>query len=213
MKLCWILPHFTCLHRSRQFILGALRRAQKLLRLVALSVSPTIVDHDSTNFVKTVSLCYVVECMYVFAFKLICFDQSFFGATFAVHLICQVGFVIGNPSGSRLEILGRKRSWKNGSSSMMSILMNRPLLDDPVFQSTDYIDCIPGATRIPKQCDPGPCETTILRDQPYFWERLEAPLPPLRSRPKCDFIHPQQLRPFPERLELPFSSVALLSGY
>ena len=67
-----------CLHRSRPFILGTLRRAQKVLRLVSLSVSPTIVDHDSTNFLNTVSLCCVVECMYVFAFKLIRFDQSFF---------------------------------------------------------------------------------------------------------------------------------------
>ena len=85
-------------------------------------------DHDSTNFLKTVSLCCVDECMYVFAFKLIRFGQSFFGATFAVHFICQVGFVIGNPSGSRLEILGIKPLWKNGSSSVMSTLMNRPLL-------------------------------------------------------------------------------------
>ena len=84
---------------------------------------------------------------------------------------------------------------------------------DPVFQSTDYSDCIPGTTTISQQCDPVPCETTIPRDKPHFWERLEAPLLPLRSRPKCNFIHPQQLSPFPERLELPFSSDAMLSGY
>ena len=80
------------------------------------------------NFLKTDSLCVVVECMYVFAFEPLCLDQSFFGAAFAVRLLCQVGFVIGNPSGSRLEIVGRKPLWKNGSSSVMSILMNRPLL-------------------------------------------------------------------------------------
>ena len=43
-------------------------------------------------------------------------------------------------------------------------------IDDPVFQGTDYSDCIPGATRISKQCDPVPCETTIPRDQPHFWK-------------------------------------------
>ena len=86
-------------------------------------------------------------------------------------------------------------------------------VDDPVFQSTDYSDCIPGATMISKQCDPVPCESTIPRDQLHFWERLKAPLLPLRSRPKRDFIHPQQLSPFPERLELPFSSDDILSGY
>ena len=64
-----------CLHRFRPFILGTLRRARKVLRLVALSVSPTIVDHDSMNFIKTVSMCCVDECMYVFAFKLISFSQ------------------------------------------------------------------------------------------------------------------------------------------
>ena len=37
-------------------------------------------------------------------------------------------FVNGNPSGSRLEIHSRKLLWKSGSSSVMSILMNRPLL-------------------------------------------------------------------------------------
>ena len=43
-----------------------------------------------------------------------------------------------------------------------------------------------------------------LKIRPIFWERIEAPLPPLRPRPKCNFIHPRQLSPFPERLELPF---------
>ena len=44
-----------------------------------------------------------------------------------------------------------------------------------------------------------------------FWERTEAPLPP--PRPGCNFIHPKQLSPFPERLELPFPSEETLSGY
>ena len=44
-----------------------------------------------------------------------------------------------------------------------------------------------------------------------FWERTEAPLPP--PRPGCNFIHPKQLSPFPERLELPFPSEEILSGY
>ena len=44
-----------------------------------------------------------------------------------------------------------------------------------------------------------------------FWERTEAPLPPPRIR--CNFIHPKQLSPFPERLNLPFSYDETLSGY
>ena len=51
------------------------------------------------------------------------------------------------------------------------------------------------------------------QDKAYFWERIEAPLPPLWPRPKCNFTHPRQLSPFPERLELPFSKDEILSGY
>ena len=46
-----------------------------------------------------------------------------------------------------------------------------------------------------------------------FGERIEAPLPPLRPRARCNFIHPRQLSPFPERLELPLSNVEILCGY
>ena len=50
-------------------------------------------------------------------------------------------------------------------------------------------------------------------DKACFWERIEAPLPPLRPRPKCDFIHPRLLSQFPERLVLPFSNEVILSSY
>ena len=43
-----------------------------------------------------------------------------------------------------------------------------------------------------------------------FWERAETPLP--LPRPGCNLIHPKQIRPFPERLKLPFSSDEILSG-
>ena len=43
-----------------------------------------------------------------------------------------------------------------------------------------------------------------------FWEKTEAPLPPPRRR--CNFIHPKQLSPFLECLELPFPSGEILSG-
>ena len=56
---------------------------------------------------------------------------------------------------------------------------------------------------------PGNLRGLKIRDT--FWERNEAPLPPLR--PRCNFIHPRQLSPFPERLELPFTSDEILSGY
>ena len=59
----------------------------------------------------------------------------------------------------------------------------------------------------------GPWEPAKPHDIACFWKRIEAPLPPLRPRPKCDFIHPRQLSPFPERLVLPFSNEVILSGY
>ena len=32
-------------------------------------------------------------------------------------------------------------------------------------------------------------------------------------QPRCNVIHPRQLSPFPERVELPFSSDEILSGF
>ena len=83
----------------------------------------------------------------------------------------------------------------------------------PVLHSTDHSDCIPETPRISKQFDSLPWEPTRPQDKAYFWERIEAPLPPLRPRPKCNFTHPRQLSPFPERQELPFSSDEILFGY
>ena len=67
--------------------------------------------------------------------------------------------------------------------------------------------------RISKQFASLRWEPSKLHDKACFWERIDAPLPSLRPRPKCNFIHPRQLSPFPERLELPFSNDEILSGY
>ena len=86
-------------------------------------------------------------------------------------------------------------------------------MDFPVLHSTDHSDCIPETPRISKLFDSLPSEPTRPQDKAYFWERIEAPLPPLRPRPKWNFIHPRQLSPFPQRLELPFSSDDMLCGF
>ena len=75
------------------------------------------------------------------------------------------------------------------------------VMDFPVLHSTDHADCIPETPRPSRQFDSLPLEPTRPQDKAYSWERIEAPLPPLRPRPKCNFIHPRQLSPFPERLE------------
>ena len=90
------------------------------------------------------------------------------------------------------------------------------VMDFAVLHSTDHIDCTRDdhpPTPTPRQPDSLPWEPTRSQDKGYFWERIEAPLPPLRPRPKFNFIHPRQLSPFPERLELPFSSNEILCGY
>ena len=175
----WVLPHSRYLHRSRPFILCTLRRAPKVLRLVALGVSPTIVDDDSTNFLKTVSLCRGLR-----ACTCLLSSQSVWISPFLVPPFLFISYV---RLGLSLETL-LDPGWRHLEESPYGVFIS---IDDPVFQSTDYSDCIPGTTRISKQCDPVPCETTTPRDKPHFWKRLEAPLPPLRPRPKCNFIHPQ----------------------
>ena len=77
--------------------------------------------------------------------------------------------------------------------------------------NTDNIrDDHPPTPRPSRPPDSLPWEPTRPQDKAYFWERIEAPLPP--SRPRCNFIHPRQLSPFPERLELPFSNDEILCG-
>ena len=78
--------------------------------------------------------------------------------------------------------------------------------------NTDYIcDDDPPTPRPSRQPDFLPWEPTRPQDKAYFWKRNAAPLPPLQ--PRCNFIHPRQLSPFPERLKLLFSNDEILSGY
>ena len=48
-------------------------------------------------------------------------------------------------------------------------------------------------------------------DTPAFWENSEAPLP--HPKRMCNFIHPKQPCPFPERWKLPYPEEEILSGY
>ena len=87
------------------------------------------------------------------------------------------------------------------------------VVDFLVLHSTDHADCIPEIPRPSRQFDSLPWEPSRPQGKAIFWKRTEAPLPPLRPRPKCNFIHPRQFNPFPERLELPFSNDEILCGY
>ena len=85
-------------------------------------------------------------------------------------------------------------------------------MDFPVLHSTDHSDCILETPTISKQVGSLPWEPTRPQDKSFVWERIEAPLPPSRPWPECNLIHPRQLCPFPERLELPFSDDEILSA-
>ena len=80
-----------------------------------------------------------------------------------------------------------------------------------MLHSTDQSEHIPVTPRVAKQFTSLLRETAKPLDKACCWERIEAPLPPLRPRPKCSFIHPRQLCPSPERLVLPFSDELILS--
>ena len=69
----------------------------------------------------------------------------------------------------------------------------------------------PSAPRPAGQLDALTWEPVGPQGTASLWESTEAPLPPLR--PRCNFIHLEQLSPFPERLELPFPSEEILSGF
>ena len=70
--------------------------------------------------------------------------------------------------------------------------------------SADQGDVLLETPSVSKIAPSLPWESANPLEKACFWERTEAPLPPLRKRP---------LGPFPERLELPFSCEDIMSGY
>ena len=164
--------------------------AQKVLHLVALRVPPTFVDSDSTNFLKTVSLCRV-----------------------QIHASL---LAIASSEAPLCPMSGWVCQWKPFWIPVEDSYKKRVFISDVPSEgpsSTDQGEVIPETPRVSKLASSLPWEPAKPHDKACFWERIEAPLPPLRPRPKCDFIHPRQVSPFPERLVLPFSNEVILSGY
>ena len=151
-----------------------------------------------------------VSCTYVFVFKPIhCLNILLPVLPLLLQILCRVGFVNGNPSGSWSKVRFKKASVEEWVFISGEPSDGQNTKDVPVLHSTDHADCFPETPRTSRQFDSQP---TKPQDKACFWERIEAPLPPLRPRPKCNFIHPRQLGPFPGRLELPFFN-EILSGY
>ena len=71
-----------------------------------------------------------------------------------------------------------------------------------MLHNRDHREYIPVTPRTSKHSTSLPWETAKPQDKTCFGERIEAPMPPLRPRPECNFTHPRQLSPFPQRLVL-----------
>ena len=89
-----------------------------------------------------------------------------------------------------------------------------------MVQGSEYKDCTskhkrpeeaPSAPRPTGQHDAPTWELLEPQGTASFWERNGGTI--ASPRPRCNFIHPKQLIPFPERLKLPFSSEEILSGH
>ena len=204
---------FRRLHRSRSFILGALGRAQKVLRHVALRVTPTIVDYDSTNFLKH---CFVVSCLFVrkrASHLAIASSTEVSICLCGDSFPCQGWVCQWKPFWIQVE-----DSFKKAFVEEWVFISDEPsegpsTIEVPMLHNTDHSEYIPVTPSTSKHSTSLPWETAKPQDKACFWERIEAPLPPLRPRPKCNFIQPRQLSPFPERLRLSFSHDEILSSY
>ena len=131
-----------------------------------------------------------------------------------LNFLYQVGSVNGNPPGSLLRNRSKKaylEEWmfSGDDSSDEQGFANFPALVQSTGNNGYISDDAPPASRPAGQPDSLPWEPIGLQDKP--WERNEAPLPPLP--PRCNFIHPRQLSPFPARLKVPFSSDEILSCF
>ena len=80
---------------------------------------------------------------------------------------------------------------------------------------TDYIrDGHPPTPRPSRHPVSLPWEPTRPQDKTYFWERIEAPLPPLQPRPRCNFNCPFQMMKYCQATKMlsPQKQINLLHG-
>ena len=156
--VCIVLDLLFCIH------LGALKKRHVLLRQEA----PLWITSRRT-YLNTDSLCYVVECTYVFALKPIGLDQSSFSAAFVGESPMSSWVCHWKPFWILVgDSFKKKPCWKSGSSEVTSILNEQAPKDNSVLQSTHYSDCIPWTTKISKQCDHVPMSPRYLTTNLIF---------------------------------------------
>ena len=145
-----------------------------------------MLDNDSTNFLKTVSLCGVCLCNNVLSFQP-------FAYSVAPHCpmtgwVCQ-----WKPFWIPVD-----DSFKKAYVEEWVFLVNAT---SERSNSESQGDVIPETPEVSMPVSSSPWGPPKNQDTACSWERIEAPLPPLQPRSTC------------ERLELPFSCDAILSGY
>ena len=215
---CHFPPFLTSCTHFRPKIRDTLERARNVILLGALSVPSRMggerIIRASLTLIRVVVF---VSCTYVVTFKpLPHLASPWLLLSLLLKFLCQAGYVNGNPSGSRLGSRSKRPSWRSGSSSAATLPTNNmlriSLCSTALTTLTTYVKII---LQLPDHRDSPILLFGNLRGLkigPTFWERIEAPLPPLRPRPKCNFIHPRQLSPFSWTLELPFSNDEILCG-
>ena len=158
-------------------------------RHVALRVTPAIDDYDSTNFLKH---CFVVSLFFfarVFVFKPI----HHWIVPILVLLCCSALEVTLGLSMEALLVLVED-SFKKAFVQEWVFISDVPsegpnTYDVLMLHNTDHSEYILMTPRTSKHSTSLSWETAKPQDKACFWERIEAPLPPLRPRPECDFIH------------------------
>ena len=176
-------------------------------------MTPTIVDNDSTNFLKH---CFVVSCLFV---KIRASHFAIASSSEASICLCgdsfpcRVGFVNGKPFWIPVEDSFKKAFVKERVFFSDEPSEGPNTVEVPMLHNTDHSEYIPETPRVSRLSTSPLWETAKPQDKACFWKRIEAPVPPLRPRPKCDFLHPRQLSPFPDRLVLPLSNDEILSSY
>ena len=98
--------------------------------------------------------------MHVCGFESLCLDQSFFGAAFVVETPMSGWVCHGKPFWIPVGNYWKKALMEEWVFISDEHTDEQAPIEDPVFQSTDYSDFVPGITRISKQCDP---ETSKFR--------------------------------------------------
>ena len=149
---------------------------------------------------------------------------------------CQVGSANGNPSGSPLANRFRRPTWRNGYTWVMILpessawriflLLCRVLFTKIIPPNKSYLKkhlqhqdqrgsltLLHGNLMGPRVLHHSGKERRHRLPSLKTWAGKEPRHRLPHSRPGCNFIHPRQLSPFPERLKLPFSIEEILSGF